>query len=63
METTNPLIGDSDIDTIQKVVEAMGALATLLSNHNSGLCMLMTPMLHALEHVADNRDATDGRIE
>lgn len=59
----NPLIAEAAIDTVQNVAEAMNELLTLLAHKHSGLCMLMMPMLHALEHVTDNQDTTDGGIE
>lgn len=62
-DNKNPLIADTATETVQNVTEAMTALMTLIAKDHSGLCRLMQPMLHALEHVADNREATDGRIE
>ena len=60
---TNPLIAETPIETVQNVAEAMSALMAMMTTNHSGLCRLMEPLLHALEHVADNRDSADGRIE
>jgi len=54
----NPLIADTPIETVQNVTEAMGELLALLAPNHSGLCRLIEPLLHALEHAAE-----DGRIE
>jgi hypothetical protein len=54
----NPLIADTAIETVQNVTEAMTTLLNLIAHDHSGLCRLMEPLLHALEHVADNENAT-----
>lgn len=54
----NPLIGATSQETVQNVAEAFNELLVLLSHNNNGLVRLMTPMLHALEHVADCADDT-----
>lgn len=57
--TKNPLIADTHIETVQNVAEAMAELLTLLAPGHSGLCRLIDPMLHALEHVASDTEGTD----
>lgn len=51
----NPLIAETPVETVQNVAEAMSELLVLLANGHSGLCRLMEPMLHALEHVGDQQ--------
>lgn len=48
----NPLIAETATETVQNVTEAMTTLLTLIANDHSGLCRLMEPLLHALEHAA-----------
>lgn len=55
----NPLIADTALETVQNVAEAMNELMILLSAKSSGLCLLMQPLLHALEHVADNGETIE----
>lgn len=52
-DNQNPLIADTAIETVQNVTEAMTTLLALIANDHSGLCRLMQPLLHALEHAAD----------
>lgn len=56
MKNKNPLIGETTIDTVQNVTDAMNELLVLLSANNSGLCLLMQPLLHALEHAAQQEE-------
>lgn len=49
----NPLVGETPKETVQNVAEAMSALLVLMSDKHSDLCRLMSPMLAALEHVAN----------
>jgi len=53
---TNPLIGESDIETAQNAAEALGGLYQLLSTkqEHAGLCMLIRPILHAIEDIAES---------
>lgn len=51
----NPLIADTAIETVQNVTEAMTTLLTLISTDHSGLCRLMEPLLHALEHATEQQ--------
>lgn len=53
---SNPLIGETSIDTVQNVAEAMTELVRLLSTNNSGLCLLLQPLLQALEHAAEQQE-------
>ena len=57
-KTNNPLIADTTIETVQNVTEAMTTLLTLIAHDHSGLCRLMQPLLHALEHVSSDEGAT-----
>ena len=52
----NPLVGETPKETVQNVAEAMSALLTLMAHQHSDLCRLMSPMLAALEQVADADD-------
>jgi len=52
---TNPLIAETPIETVQNVTEAMESLMTLMATQHSGLCRLMEPLLHALQHAADQQ--------
>lgn len=54
-EKQNPLIADTAAETVQNVTEAMSTLMTLIANDNSGLCRLMQPLLHALEHASEQQ--------
>lgn len=55
MTHKNPLIAETQTETVQNVAEAMTTLLTLIANDHSGLCRLMEPMLHALEHAAEQQ--------
>lgn len=50
----NPLVGETQKETVQNVAEAMSALLALMAPQHSDLCRLMSPMLAALEHVANS---------
>ena len=52
----NPLIGETPKETVQNVAEAMSALLVLMAPQHSDLCRLMSPMLAALEQVANTDD-------
>ena len=52
----NPLVGETPKETVQNVAEAMSALLALMAHQHSDLCRLMSPMLEALEQVANNDD-------
>jgi len=52
---SNPLIAETATETIQNVNEALGALTTLLVHEHSGLCRLLEPLLHALDHAANQQ--------
>jgi len=49
----NPLIGETQSDTLNNVAEALGALLVLLATDHSGLCRIMEPMQQALEHATN----------
>lgn len=51
----NPLIAETATETVQNVTEAMTTLLTLIANDHSGLCRLMEPLLHALEHASNQQ--------
>jgi hypothetical protein len=51
----NPLIADTAAETVQNATEAMTALMTLIAKDHSGLCRLMQPILHALEHASEQQ--------
>ena len=53
MSNNNPLIAENSIETVQNVAEALSTLLNLIANDQSGLCRLMQPLLHALEHVSE----------
>jgi hypothetical protein len=50
----NPLIGLTHKETVQNVTEALSALLILMAPQHSDLCRLMSPLLAALEAVADS---------
>jgi len=52
IDAQNPLIGQTKQDTIDNVTEGMNELLALLAHNHSGLCRLIGPMVHALEHAA-----------
>ena len=52
----NPLVGETPKETIQNVAEAMSALLVLMAYQHSDLCRLMSPMLSALEQIANTDD-------
>lgn len=52
----NPLVGETQKETVQNVAEAMSALLALMAPQHSDLCRLMSPMLAALEQVANDED-------
>lgn len=54
----NPLIGATSLETVQNVTDAFNELMVMLSHKNSGLATLMSPLLHALEHMSDAADGT-----
>jgi hypothetical protein len=51
----NPLIADTAAETVQNATEAMTAFMTLIAKDHSGLCRLMQPILHALEHASEQQ--------
>lgn len=51
----NPLIGETQTDTLNNVAEALGALLVLLATNQSGLYRLMEPMQQALEHATNEQ--------
>lgn len=55
-DNKNPLIAETAIETVQNVTEAMTTLLTLIANDHSGLCRLMEPLLHALEHASGQQE-------
>ncbi len=56
MSERNPLIGSSTIETVQNVSEALESLIILMSPGHSGLCRLLAPLAHALEHAGNEED-------
>ena len=52
MPESNPLIGESTEETVEKVAEAMAGLMCLLSESkkHTGLFYLIAPMYEALKH-------------
>lgn len=50
----NPLIADCTQETIQNASEALNALMALLAPQHSGICRLLEPIAHAIEHAADS---------
>jgi len=52
MTTKNPLIGDSNTETVQNVAQALDAFMLMLSSQNSNQHLLLLPLQDALEHVA-----------
>jgi predicted RNase H-like HicB family nuclease len=52
----NPLIGATPQETLENAVEAIEALIALMvcSEKHSGLCRLMEPIVHAIEHSMQN---------
>ena len=48
--------GETPKETVQNVAEAMSALLSLMAHQHSDLCRLMSPMLAALETVANDGD-------
>ena len=62
-ESTNPLIGASDRETIENAAEALSAAIVLMSGKHSGLARLLTPVLNALENEGSDRDAIEGATE
>lgn len=63
--TTNPLIGATQRETIENAAEALSAAVVLLADKHSDLCRLLTPVLDVLERedVAGDADAIDGAAE
>lgn len=59
MNTQNPLIADTAIETVQNVSEALNALMTILALSQSGLVRLLEPLAHAMEHVASETEGSD----
>lgn len=55
MSNKNPLVAETPIETVQNVAEAMNELLVLLAPGHSGLCRLMEPLLHALEHASEQQ--------
>lgn len=53
MNKINPLIAESDLETLQNTAEAMSALIALMAHSHNDLCRLMSPIHQALEHLAD----------
>lgn len=51
----NPLIGETDADTINNATEALGALMVLMAHEHSGIVRLMEPILQALESVSQQQ--------
>lgn len=49
----NPLIASTPKETVQNVAEAMNALAGLLARSDSDLCRLLSPIVAALDHLAE----------
>ena len=49
----NPLIALTPKETAQNVAEAMSALNALLSKTDSDLCRLLSPIVAAIDHLAD----------
>jgi len=54
--SVNPLVGETPKETVQNVAEAMSALLVLMAPQHSDLCRLMSPLLAALETVANDGD-------
>lgn len=63
--TTNPLIGANQRETIENAAEALSAAIVLLADKHSDLCRLLTPVLDVLERegVAGDADAIEGAAE
>ena len=55
MDRSNPLIGETNADTVNNASEALGALMVLMAHEHSGIVRLLEPILHALEHSADQK--------
>lgn len=55
---SNPLIGESTEETVEKVSEAMAELMGLLSESkkHTGLFYLIAPMFEALKHGVKNHE-------
>ena len=58
MPESNPLIGESTEETVEKVAEAMAVLMCLLSESkkHTGLFYLIAPMFEALKHEVKNHE-------
>lgn len=54
-QNVNPLIGDNSVDTLNNAIDAFNELVMLLSHKNNGLCLLIQPILNAIEHVAQHQ--------
>lgn len=53
MDRSNPLIGETNADTVNNVTESLGALMVLMAHEHSGIVRLLEPLLHALEHASN----------
>lgn len=49
----NPLIASTPKETVQNVSEALNAFERLLAQSDSDLCRLLSPIVAALDHLAD----------
>ena len=58
MPESNPLIGESTEETVERVSEAMAELMVLLSESkkHTGLFYLIAPMFEALKHEVKNHE-------
>ena len=57
MNKINPLIAESDQETIENASEALSALMALMAHSHSDLCRLMLPIQHAIDHVVEKKNS------
>ncbi|MFA5630320.1 MAG: hypothetical protein WC997_02310 [Porticoccaceae bacterium] len=53
----NPLIADTNQETLENVSEAMDAFMTLLAHTDSNMARLLAPLHQAIDYVANNPEA------
>lgn len=57
----NPLIGETEQDTLHNVADALDALMLMLAHTDPKLYRLMTPVQSAIDHIVNKSGGGGGR--